>query len=96
LQIGTIHYYKIGKCNYVVNLPTKNNFVYSSKLEYVGVGLDALIEFLLGMDCIKTVAIPKLGCGLGGLNWDDVKGIIIEKFSDEKIKNKNLKIFLLV
>ena len=30
----------------------------------------------------KTVAMPRIGCGIGGLNWIDVKGLI-QKLSDQ-------------
>ena len=35
-------------------------------------------------DCLElmSVAIPKLGCGLGGLDWNDVKPLIEEVFGD--------------
>lgn len=40
---------------------------------------------------IKSVAIPALGCGIGGLKWDDVREIMIEKL--EPVENCEFYIF---
>ena len=31
---------------------------------------------------IKDIAIPKLGCGLGGLDWSHVRRIFFKYFND--------------
>ena len=43
---------------------------------------------LEGQDHIKSIAIPAIGCGLGGLNWEDVKVQITSVLSelDNKIE----------
>lgn len=53
----------------------------ASKLIYVSDGLDAMIEAIREHD-ITSVALPALGCGLGGLNWSVVKELLIEKVTD--------------
>lgn len=65
----------------IINFPTKSSWKWSSKLEYIEMGMKALIE-LIKQEEIKSVAIPGLGCGLGQLNWGDVKPII-EKYCNE-------------
>lgn len=35
---------------------------------------------------VRKIAMPKIGCGLDGLNWDDVKMMIIELFSETDIQ----------
>lgn len=63
----------------IANFPSKNKWRQSSRLDYIKRGLDSLIIGLKDRK-IKTVAIPPLGCGNGGLNWADVKGLIEEAF----------------
>ena len=59
-------------------LPTKKNWRKPSTLEYVKSGLEGLIHTLLDDRNYSPgcVAIPKLGCGLGGLDWQEVKPLI--------------------
>jgi O-acetyl-ADP-ribose deacetylase (regulator of RNase III) len=40
-----------------------------------GVGLHTLVEALRTHQ-IRSVAVPALGCGLGGLNWFEVRPLI--------------------
>lgn len=77
LRIGTIHFYKESGV-WIVNFPTKNKWREKSKTEYVEKGLDQLVKFVLENDP-KIIAIPPLGCGNGGLDWNTVKNMIVEK-----------------
>ena len=52
-------------------LPTKKHWRNPSELEYVKQGLMSLTRFMK-REPFKRIAIPKLGCGLGGLAWADV------------------------
>jgi O-acetyl-ADP-ribose deacetylase (regulator of RNase III) len=61
---------------YVVNFPTKDDLS-PSKKDYVVNGLATLREDIKSLN-IKSIAIPALGCGLGGLDWGQVKHIIGE------------------
>ena len=56
----------------IVNFPTKKHWRYPSRIEYIEAGL---VQFAreYKQDGITSVAFPKLGCGYGGLNWQDVK-----------------------
>ena len=60
---------------YLVNFPTKDHWKDPSKLEYIEDGLRDLRHALHVLG-IKSIAIPPLGCGLGGLKWDDVEPLI--------------------
>jgi O-acetyl-ADP-ribose deacetylase (regulator of RNase III) len=60
---------------FVINLPTKDHWRGQSKLEYVESGLQALVE-ALKRHRISSVALPPLGCGNGGLSWEDVRPLI--------------------
>ena len=64
---------------YIINFPTKRHWRSKSKLEDIDAGLIDLITQVHTLD-IHTIAIPPLGCGYGGLNWDDVKPRIITAF----------------
>lgn len=77
LYIGSLHYFK-EKEKLIINFPTKTNWRYPSKIEYIDIGLDKLIELIKKKD-IKSIAIPPLGCGNGGLPYYTVKDLIINK-----------------
>lgn len=76
LQPGKLHFYKEHE-KIIINFPTKNKWREKSKIEYIEKGLDALIKLIVDLN-IKSIAIPPLGSGNGGLNWNDVK-VLIEK-----------------
>lgn len=60
---------------YIINFPTKLHWKSSSKIEDIEKGLVSLVEDIKRLN-IKSIAIPPLGCGFGGLNWEDVKNKI--------------------
>ncbi|MBK9027719.1 MAG: macro domain-containing protein [Propionivibrio sp.] len=62
---------------YIINFPTKKHWKQPSKLEYVEEGLNALVEELKRLG-VRSVAVPPLGCGLGGLRWSEVLPRLIE------------------
>ena len=74
---------------YIINFPTKRHWRGKSKLEDIRAGLKALIEEIQERR-IKTIAVPPLGCGLGGLDWNIVHPMIEEAFSDAP----NVRVFL--
>lgn len=89
LKIGTIHYFH-EKGKLIVNLPTKNKWREKSKIEYIDVGLSELTKLIKIKD-IKSIAIPPLGCGNGGLKWTEVKPLIIKHL---KPFEETIKIFI--
>lgn len=66
---------------YIINFPTKKHWRPPSKIEWVDAGLQNLREFIEAQG-IRSVAIPPLGCGNGGLQWDDVKRLIESHLGD--------------
>ncbi len=64
----------------IINFPTKRHWRHNSRLEDVVSGLTALIEEIQSRD-IRSIAIPPLGCGLGGLQWSEVKPRIKAAFA---------------
>ena len=65
---------------YIINFPTKEHWKGFSKLSYIEHGLDSLIEVIQRLQ-IRSVAMPPLGSGNGGLQWSVVKPLILEKIA---------------
>lgn len=59
--------------------PTKDHWKYPSKLEYIEKGLNTLINVFINSR-YDSLAIPPLGCGLGGLDYLTVRDLIIDTF----------------
>lgn len=77
LTVGKLHHFKEdGKI--IINFPTKDKWRQKSKTEYIIDGLNELVRLIPQLN-IQSISIPPLGCGNGGLKWEDIKPIIIEK-----------------
>ena len=59
----------------VLNFPTKDDWKAPSRLEYIAEGLRYLVDHYLEMG-ITSLAFPALGCGLGGLEWSEVRPLM--------------------
>jgi O-acetyl-ADP-ribose deacetylase (regulator of RNase III) len=70
---------------YIINFPTKDHWRFPSKIEWIKKGLIDLKEKIKKFN-IASVAIPPLGCGNGGLEWHDVKQLMIEILCDLNAK----------
>lgn len=81
VQPGKLHIWRELGSDWVVNFPTKRDWRDPSRYEDIEAGLDTLSRYLKPLNGI-TVAVPALGCGHGGLNWDRVSEMIREKLSD--------------
>ncbi len=68
---------------YIINFPTKRHWKGKSKIEDIDNGLIDLINVIEKYN-IKSIAIPPLGSGLGGLNWSIVKNKIENTFTNMK------------
>ena len=62
----------------IINFPTKTNWRLPSEYQYIEAGLTELIKVIKERN-IKSIAIPPLGSGNGGLDWNKVKHIL-EKY----------------
>ena len=76
---------KVGQLNLVQDgftkillFPTKEHWKNPSSLAYIEAGLDAFSKSYHEMG-IDLIAFPKLGCGCGGLEWEEVKRLM-EKY----------------
>ncbi len=60
---------------YIINFPTKRHWRGRSRLEDISSGLDALAREITERR-IRSIAIPPLGSGLGGLPWERVRALV--------------------
>lgn len=60
---------------FIINFPTKRHWRNPSRIEDVEAGLQDLAK-VLRMLPIRSLAVPPLGCGLGGLDWRRVEPMI--------------------
>lgn len=70
---------------WILNFPTKDYWKDPSKIEYIEKGLDKFLETYKEKE-ITSIAFPKIGSGLGGLDWALVKSIMIKKLNNLNIK----------
>lgn len=85
LRMGQVHVFDRGVLfdlhRYIINFPTKRHWRNQSHLEDIESGLAALTA-AVRYDNIRSIAVPPLGCGLGGLRWEDVRPLIERAFAD--------------
>lgn len=79
VQPGRMFVFETGQLahpRYIINFPTKRHWRGQSRIEDIEAGLVALVDEVRTRG-IRSIAIPPLGSGLGGLNWSDVKPLIV-------------------
>lgn len=84
LHLGTMHVWPTGTLeapHYVINFPTKAHWRSRSKLPDIEAGLQDLRTVLLQLN-VRSVAVPPLGCGHGGLRWSEVEPLIAKALGD--------------
>jgi O-acetyl-ADP-ribose deacetylase (regulator of RNase III) len=81
ITIGSLHLYKQTPRYWILNFPTKNHWRHKSKLEYIEKGLLEFKENYAEWG-ISSIAFPRLGCQLGGLDWSQVKPIMEKYLAD--------------
>ena len=89
LKVGNLHYFR-EKGKLIINFPTKDKWRANSKMEYVADGLNELVK-LINLLGIKSISIPPLGSGNGGLIWEEVKQLIEQKLS---VISKEIEIYI--
>jgi O-acetyl-ADP-ribose deacetylase (regulator of RNase III) len=65
---------------YIINFPTKRHWRGKSRIEDIQAGLTALVTEVQARN-IRSIAIPPLGSGLGGLDWAKVRPLIERAFA---------------
>ena len=88
-KYGQGNYDTVGKCIYVDDIPVLNLV---TKVRYWNKPSYSTIETALfnlrktaELNNIHQLAMPRIGCGLDGLEWDKVKNIISDIFNDSNI-----------
>lgn len=81
----------------IICLATKDDWRNPSQLRWIRDGICNLVKFIdqynasinnyaESAGAIRTIAVPMLGCGCGGLNRNDVEKIISEGLSDNDLQ----------
>ena len=66
---------------HIINFPTKRHWRSKSRIEDIESGLVALVREVERLK-IRSIALPALGCGNGGLDWQVVRPMIERAFAD--------------
>jgi O-acetyl-ADP-ribose deacetylase (regulator of RNase III) len=64
-----------GAASLILNFPTKQHWRNPSKLEWIEAGLEEFVRRYQELGIIE-ISFPQLGCGNGGLRWDDVRPLM--------------------
>jgi len=75
---------------WILNFPTKFDWKYPSKIEYIELGLKKFAE-IYSKQGITSIAFPDLGTSSGGLKWEDVK-ILMYRYL-EPLPNLDVEIY---
>lgn len=83
VHLGAMFVFATGSLHnprFLVNFPTKQDWRSRSRIEDIRTGLQSLVAEIRGRR-IRSIAIPPLGCGNGGLDWRDVRPLIESTFA---------------
>jgi O-acetyl-ADP-ribose deacetylase (regulator of RNase III)/uncharacterized protein YwgA len=78
VQLGEPYLYRDASGILIVNFPTKDHWRSPSRLADIERGLDYFVQRHVEWG-VKSVAFPPLGCGNGGLSWEEVGPLIYGK-----------------
>lgn len=80
-KMFVFHTNRVQNPRFIINFATKQHWRDKSRLKDIESGLKALID-VIEEEGIRSVAVPPLGCGNGGLDWGQVREEIERAFSD--------------
>ena len=93
VRLGKMHVFDLGGLagdrRWIINFPTKGHWRERSRLTDIEAGLEDLVDTVRRLE-IRSIAIPPLGCGNGGLNWADVRPRIEAAF----VRSPDVNVFL--
>jgi O-acetyl-ADP-ribose deacetylase (regulator of RNase III) len=76
VKLGKMHVFDLGGLvggpRWIINFPTKGHWRAASHIKDIEAGLQDLVATIKRLG-IRSIAIPPLGCGNGGLDWSDVR-----------------------
>jgi O-acetyl-ADP-ribose deacetylase (regulator of RNase III) len=64
-----------GKPQRLYNLFTQIEPGRDARLSALEVSVNRMVDMAIGSG-VEVIAMPRIGCGIGGLNWEDVKPIL--------------------
>jgi O-acetyl-ADP-ribose deacetylase (regulator of RNase III) len=67
----------------IISFPTKHDFSKPSSLSLIKESAEKLVQIVDNMG-YKTVALPRVGCGLGGLDWESQVKPCLQKRLDDR------------
>jgi O-acetyl-ADP-ribose deacetylase (regulator of RNase III) len=65
---------------FIIFFPTKKFWIDKSQYKWIEEGMGDFVKWARSHPEVQTFAIPALGCGLGGLEWKQVRSIILSAF----------------
>ena len=93
IRTGQMHVWPTGLLDgprLVINFPTKSHWRAASRIEDVEAGLEDLVRVIRAEE-VRSIAIPPLGCGHGGLDWAEVEPLIRRKLAP--LEDVDVRIF---
>lgn len=89
ITVGAMHVWPFrvpgeNQDRYIINFPTKNHWRGKSRRSYIDDGLVDLVRVISDLG-IKSIAVPALGCGLGGLAWSTVRSRVYVAFAMSEV-----------
>ena len=84
MRPGRVFVFETGEMllpRYIINFPTKRHWRGKSRMEDIESGLGSLLEEIRSHG-IRSIAIPPLGSGLGGLDWHEVRTLLQKTFEE--------------
>ncbi len=85
VQLGRMHVFDmgglIGGPRWIINFPTKDHWLDPSRKVDIETGLQDLVDTIQRRN-IRSIAVPPLGCGHGGLLWAEVLPLIESALGD--------------
>lgn len=84
LEPGKLMLYKAAD-HWILNFPTKNDWRDGSDIKYIESGLAKFVATYAAKN-ITSIAFPRIGCGLGGLDWNVVNAIMNQYLQDLPIE----------
>lgn len=84
VALGKMFIFELGALatpRFIINFPTKGHWRSDSRLKDIEAGLQDLVARIKALN-IQSIAIPPLGCGNGGLDWEIVKPLMLRYLAD--------------
>lgn len=78
IAVGTPYLFKYLPTRWFLFFPTKRKWRQRSLIEDIKSGLQWIMTYQQDLK-IHSLALPALGCGLGGLKWEEVKPLILHE-----------------